>query len=331
MDDPDLDARTGLRWTPLVRADLPDLARLYEVTTAHDEDPERQSLPMLEEFVDSPRSRPAEDVRVGRSEDGTLVAVAWAGCHRSITEVRRVHLGGAVHPAWRRRGIGGAVLAWQLAHARAWDEATREPGHGPLVARLYAPVGQGDVRDLATRHGLEVARYFTEMTRPLTDLPAPRGVPGVRLVDLDLARSAEIHRVLDTAFADHWGHADRTDDVWADQIGSSVVRPAWSVMALDEGTGAIVGVALSCAYEQDWAAEGRSQGYTDELGVLRSHRGRGVATALLVDSMHRFAAAGLDSAGLGVDTANPSGALGLYRSLGYTDEAATCVHEWSRP
>ena len=197
--------------------------------------------------------------------------------------------------------------------------------------RLYAPTDQRDVRDLAERHGLGVERWFFEMSRPLDDVPGAPAVPGVRIVGWDPARSREVHRVVDDAFADHWGHVARTDEMWDEGVGSHDFRPDWSVLALDEGTGAVVGAALSCAYEQDWRATGVTEGYTDELGVARSHRGRGVASALLEESMRRYAAAGMQAAALGVDAANPSGALRLYEGLGYRQTAGTCVHQLEVP
>jgi mycothiol synthase len=106
-------------------------------------------------------------------------------------------------------------------------------------------------------------------------------------------------------------------------------RPEWSVLALDHSTGSVVGAALNCAYEQDWQAQGYSQGYTDELAVAATHRGHGVASALLRESMSRFAASGMDTAGLGVDAANPSGALRLYAGLGYEQTASTCVYQFT--
>jgi mycothiol synthase len=337
LDEPqcraELDALPGLVWRPIGRDDLPAVAALYAECEAHDANPERQSLADLEEYWDSPRSRPDEDTLLARDTDGDAVAVAWSGCSRTVTERRGVHLGGAVCPARRGEGIGGAVLRWQLAHAFAWDAATREDGYGPLVLRLYAPTGQDDVRDLATRHGLKLERYFFEMSRPLDDVTAdapPPVVPGVRLVDWDPTRGPEVHRMVDLAFHDHWGHADRTEEMWEEHVGSHAFRAAWSVLALDEETGDVVGSAVNCAWEQDWTAQGYTEGYTDELAVARTHRGRGIASALLTESMRRFAAAGLDAAGLGVDADNPSGALRLYEGLGYRQTAATCVHQLTR-
>ncbi|MFB9313997.1 GNAT family N-acetyltransferase [Nocardioides plantarum] len=342
LDDPhaerqcrdDLDALPGLTWRPLGRDDLPEVAALYAECETYDANPERQSLADLEEYWDSPRSRPDEDTLLGRDEAGAAVAVAWSGCNRAVTERRGVHLGGAVRPDRRGQGIGRAVLRWQLAHGLAWDAASREDDYGPLVLRLYAPTGQDDVRDLATRHGLVVERFFFELSRRLDDIdPGTSGpvVPGVRLVGWDPTRGPELHRFVDLAFRDHWGHVDRTEEMWAEHVGSHAFRADWSVLALDEETGAVVGSAINCAWEQDWAVQGYTEGYTDELAVAASHRGRRIGSALLAESMRRFAAAGLDAAGLGVDADNASGALHLYEALGYRPTAATCVHELTRP
>lgn len=324
-----LDALPGLAWRPLGRGDLEAAAAVFAASEAHDANPDRQSLTGLQEFWDADRSRPEDDVLLARDEAGEGVAVAWAGCNRAITERRGARLNGAVRPDRRGEGIGRAVLTWGLAHVLAWDAASREDGFGPLVVRLWAPTAQDDVRDLATRFGLEVERFFVEMTRPLTDADRAEVVvpDGIRLTGWDDARSSEVHRVVDTAFRDHWGHVDSTPEMWTESITSAVFRPQWTVLAVDTATDAVVGVALNTAYEQDWAAEGRREGYTDDLAVLRSHRGRGIASALLRESMRRFAIDGLDAAGLGVDVANPSGALGLYEGLGYAATAGTCVHE----
>lgn len=322
-----LDAIAGLTWRPIGRDDLPAVATLYAAAAAHDDNPERMSLETLQDYWDAARSRPEVDTLVARDEAGRAAAVAWSGCNRAVTERRGVHLGGVVRPDRRGEGVGRAVLRWELDHAHAWDHATREEGFGPLVLRLYAPVGQDDVRDLAQRHGLELERYFFEMSRPLEPLPALTPIEGISLVDWDPARSSEVHRVLDLAFGDHWGHVDRTEEMWGETLTSHAFRPAWTVLAIDEATEIVVGAAISCAYEQDWEVEGVREGYTDEVGVLRSHRGRGIASALLVESMRRFAGAGLDTAGLGVDAANPSGALRLYEGLGYAQRASTCVHQ----
>lgn len=327
----DLAAHPAIDWRPFGRDDLPAIADFYAECEAHDRNPERQSLGGLQEFWDSPRSRPEEDTLVGYDLNDRVVATAWAGCNRVITEQRGVYLGGAVRPDRRGEGIGRSVLRWEVAHALEWDQATRQDGYGPLAMRLYAPSDQADVRDLAQRHGLAVERYFFEMSRRLGDSPQVPDLDGVVIVDWDPSRSRETHQVVDRAFHGHWGHADRTDEMWDEVTGSEGFRAEWSLLAIESGTGTVVGAALNCAHEQDWRATGIREGYTDQLAVAQSHRGRGIARALLLESMRRFAISGMQAATLGVDAANPSGALRLYESLGYEQTSSTCAYGLGRP
>lgn len=316
----------GFTWTPFDRDDLPEIADFYATVESFDRNPERSSLADLQDFWDSPRSVPEEDTLVARDESGRVVATAWSGCNRSVTDVREVFLGGAVHPSLRGRGIGRLVLDWEMAHGRAWHQTTRQDGFGPLRMRLLAPVDQDDIRDLATRAGLAVARYYFEMERSLTDIPNRSCPAGILITPWDPDLSDETRQVRNQAFRDHWGHTDASPQMWADRLAATAFRPEWSLLARDADTLAVVGVAMNCAYEQDWSDDHR-EGYTDELGVLRNYRGRGVAKALLIESMHRFQEARMDAATLGVDTQNPSGAVGLYQGLGYRRTASTCIHE----
>ena len=327
----DLAAHPAINWRPFGRDDLPAIAEFYAECEAYDHNPERQSLGGLMEFWDSSRSRPEADTLVGYDPNDRVVATAWAGCNRVLTERRGVYLGGAVRPDRRGEGIGRSVLRWEIAHAIEWDQATHQDGYGPLAMRLHAPCEQADVRDLAERHGLAVERYFFEMSRRLNDSPLVPDLDDVVIVDWDAARSREAHHVVDRAFHDHWGHTDRTDEMWDEVTGSEAFRPEWSLLAIESMTGAVVGAALNCAYEQDWRATGITEGYTDQLAVTQSHRGRGIASALLLESMRRFAISGMEAAALGVDAANSSGALRLYEGLGYEQTSGTCAYGLLRP
>lgn len=103
------------------------------------------------------------------------------------------------------------------------------------------------------------------------------------------------------------------------------------MLAIDDSTDQVIGAAMNYAWEQDWEPQGYTEGYTDQLGVLASHRGRGIAAGLLLESIRRFSESGMDAAGLGVDSANASGALRLYEKLGYQRTASTCAHQFTRP
>src|SRR3712207_5563485 len=155
------------------------------------------------------------------------------------------------------------------------------------------------------------------MARPLTGLPEAPAVPGVALVPLAWARDDGVRRAHTAAFTDHHGSAERDATTWrAWFTGTRAFRPDLSVLALVDG--AVTGYVLTYVYEADTRATGLQQAHLGQLGVLRSARGRGVASAAIVAALRAAAAAGCDTAGLQVDTGNPTGAFGLYQRLGFT-------------
>lgn len=79
----------------------------------------------------------------------------------------------------------------------------------------------------------------------------------------------------------------------------------------------LVGISLNDHYPDDEEVTGRRDGWIQSIGVLRSWRGRGVASALIAASLRAFADAGFTHAMLGVDTDSPSAAPRLYRRLGF--------------
>lgn len=93
----------------------------------------------------------------------------------------------------------------------------------------------------------------------------------------------------------------------------------------------VVGYALNGQYPDDEALLGRRDGWINSLGVVRPWRHRGIASALVVTSLHSFAAAELTHAALGVDSDNPTGAAGLYRKLGFTPMLRAVTHQLEVP
>jgi mycothiol synthase len=317
----------GLFWQPLRRCDVEELSRLLTAIEHLDEPSERHSIDELYEQVDEADTDSELDGIIGRDGGGTMVAYGWN--HPMISDVspRRVHLTGGVHPGWRRHGIGHALLAWQLVRAREWHAATAREGHGPLKVICAVDTKLSDVRRLYADAGLEPVRWFADMVLSFAgavpDFPPPAGI---RLVPLSRKLFEAVRRVHNEAFADHWGSQPIDATRWAEQLGRAASRVSWSWVALEETTSEVVGYATNSAYQQDWESQGFSEGWTDRLGVRPGWRGRGIAKALLAASMRSFADAGLDAAGLGVDTDSPSGAFGLYESMGYRATATTVMY-----
>ena len=94
-------------------------------------------------------------------------------------------------------------------------------------------------------------------------------------------------------------------------------------MALVDG--AVAGYSLIYEHDADTQATGVREAYLGQLGVLPEFRGRGLGSALIVESLRAAAAAGMDRSGLTVDTNNTTGALQLYERLGFAVDARETV------
>lgn len=80
--------------------------------------------------------------------------------------------------------------------------------------------------------------------------------------------------------------------------------------------------------EESNRLQGRKYGWIETLGTRRGFRGIGIGRALLLAGMLRLRAEGLDTALLGVDATNPTGATNLYRSVGF--ETVLTYHSYGK-
>lgn len=326
-DDPE-----GLRWSPVGRDDLEDLSVLLTAIELLDEPSERHSLSELGESFSATAADAARRSVVGRDAGGTAVAYGWNQPTESDIDPRRVYLTGGVHPGWRSRGIGRALFAWQQRNARAWYRGSHTPEMGPLRMITYLDEKLTAQRRLYERAGLEAVRWYADMVLSFENgVPAHAAPPGIRIVPFSHKHSDAVRQAHNEAFADHWGSQSVDRIRWDEQLNRTASRPQWSWVALDAATSEVAGYAMSSVYEQDWVAQGFSDGWTDRLGVRRAWRGRGVAKALLTASMHAFSEAGLSAAGLGVDSDNPSGAFHLYEGLGYVATDTMVMYARTEP
>jgi ribosomal protein S18 acetylase RimI-like enzyme len=169
--------------------------------------------------------------------------------------------------------------------------------------------------------GFHIARYFLQLTRDLrAEYAEPAELPGFTIVPFSIELSESVRAAKNNAFRDHWGSQSTNKEAWDSGIALPTFRGDLSRVALAED-GTVAGFALASTNEEDWAAAGYSSTYIDLVGVAREFRGRGLAPALLGGVIAASAAAELERAVLDVDSANPSGALGLYQALGFVEES----------
>lgn len=305
-------AHLELTWRPLQLADAPALHALLQAIEEADAAPQRESYDEVVDLFKGAWKDPHRDSLVGLDADGVPRAYGIVEVRPGDTATVRAFLRGGVHPRWRGRGLGRAVVTWLEGRGR---QKLVEAGKD-LPARLavYVDEAARDQRRLWAAAGFSPIRWYTDMRRDLA-APLPEAAPpaGVRVVGWTPELDDAVRVAHNETFSDHWGSEPQTPETWEHD---SHFVPSWSFVALTEDD-EVAGYLVSGRYEQDWEPLGYTCGYTELLGVRRAWRGTGLASALLRRAMEAYRADGMEYASLGVDTANPSGAHGLYERLGY--------------
>ena len=311
-DDPIL---PGATWRSLTPSDAAALEAAVEAARAADGGEEiRTQDDLVRELVD-PRSPAATNTLALALPDGSLAG--WALVHERVHArlARRVFLDGSTSPAVRGRGIGTRLLGWAIA--RGEETLAAQPADLPRFLEAFRDVTAASAVELHLAHGFVAVRHYMDMRRDLAQaLPAEPAMPGVRIAAYDAALAEAVRTAHNEAFADHWSSEPVRPEDWEhDFVGEPHFRADLSFVALagDE----VAGYAINYCTEADWAASDVRDAWIGQLGVRRPWRGRGLATALLVRSMASFRAAGMEAASLGVDTENPTGAVGLYERVGF--------------
>jgi mycothiol synthase len=315
----------GLTARPMRPDDVPAVAAMLAVAEAVDDTGVHESAEDLTEFWVNELVDLERDTRLVTTADGEVVGYATAIAPPTFRDAFGVHLEGRVRPDRRGRGIGRALLAWQLERGTQ-VHAQRHP-EVPARLTVTAYTSMPDLAALLRRAGMVEARWFFHMSRPLTDLPEPRPVDGVQLVPFSWDRDDEVRRAHNAAFTEHYGSSERDVASWQVMFtGQRSFRPDLSVLAVEDG--AVIGYVLAYVHEAHTAVLGERETYFGQIGVLPRARGRGLATAAIVQALRVAAESDCQIAGLQVDSGNVTGALGLYESLGF-GTARTEV-SWSR-
>lgn len=311
---------TALRWAPPKREHDDEWVGLLAALEAVDERGETYTLEDLEDEWASVWAHPATDATF--VWDGSdLVAFVWLKAMPGERAAHRISCWGGVHPSHRRRGIGAALFDWMLERATAIGAGFAAAL--PVSVQVDAAERQADVVSLATRAGFAPVRHFLEVARPaaerVPELPVPDGLRLVPWTD-ELDEEARLAHV--ESFADHWGSEPRTREEWTQwYTGHRSFRPDLSLLAIDEATDDVASLVLCAAYPQDWDVVPR-EAWINTVGTRRAWRGKGAARWLLAEALRRVAEAddAFERSILGVDEENPTGALRLYRALGFAED-----------
>ncbi|MEL5953533.1 N-acetyltransferase [Streptomyces sp. CLV115] len=322
-------AGDGLTWRPVTAADIGLILDLQRAAGKIDHPRSLVMRDELEEEFGSEVFDPERDAVIALDAAGRAVAYGSAVAPASQETIVWVELDGTVVPDRRREGIGRALLAWQeargLQHLAACDAVL--PGWLASSAQDHATAA---IR-LLEEQGYERARWWLELERDLAaPVAEPVSTPGVRLVPYGEEWSERARSAMNEAFRDHWGSQPVTAAEWASGDRLEAFRPDLSVLAVTsdpDGGERVVGFVFVDVAQDEWPLRGGPFGYITAVGVRREVRGQGLARTMLAQVLRALRAVGLGHAVLDVDAESPTGALGLYQSLGFTvtDRAVSLV------
>ena len=277
-----------------------DLKRAVQIARHGDSDV--TSAKVTEEWA-LPRLALGEDVWLVTTDRGEVVgyALVWMedppGVFVSELDV---------HPGHRGHGLSEFML--ELCETRAAFMAERASPGAPANLGVWTHEDDDARRALYVRHGFRHVRTFLRLEVDLAGAPAALWPPGVTVRHFRRHRDeTSVHAADEEAFRDHWRPESMDLGEW---LAFRFERPDldlglwWVAWDGEEVAGSLL------------AFESPLGGYLDSLSVRRPWRGRGLGRALLREAFAELHRRGLPRAYLGVDSENPTGAMGLYESVG---------------
>ncbi len=248
--------------------------------------------------------------------DGQVAGYARVSWRDGLDGIRLYEQHSFLLPEWRGHGIEGEML--RFCEQRLQEIAARHSPEQPRSLQAFVFSGETIRREMLESAGYTPARYFYEMLRPdLDNIPEAPLPPGLEVRPPRSEHYRPIWQALEEAFADHWGNVSRSEEDYQTWLGMEQFQPELWKIAWDIATNQVVGAVLTCIFEEENARHHRRQGWLEDIGVRRPWRRRGLARALIAESLRDLKARGMTEAALGVDTENTTGALRVYEAIGF--------------
>lgn len=289
--------------------DIPAMVELSNFSQEADGLDGRVSVAEMENEFRSPIYTPEEDYLVIYNPEGNLIAY---GCAEKSDIPYRAWGQAVVHPDYRGQGIGTQLLRTTDANFLKRVEDIIDP-ETPIFVQRWTVEAKKDAIAVIEKEGYKEVRTFFRMLIDLNTPLAPVTMPeGFEIRPFNPETDTyQVYQAQQEAFRDHWGHIeDQPFEDWKLRLTEPEFDASMWYIAYEGDE--IAGVSL-CGV---WGEDIPDLAWVGSLGVRRAYRKRGLASALLRHSFYQFQQRGFKKAGLGVDAASPTGAVGLYERAG---------------
>lgn len=227
------------------------------------------------------------------------------------------HPFGMLLPSYWGHGIASLML--QFAEERCSEIAAELHSDKAKCFRILKKKKAVETIQFLMDKGYQIERYFFSMRRPIDlpigDHPLPKGLE-IRPVKPDEYRT--IWNGDQEAFRNHWGFSEHTETMFEAWQKDRLFQPQyWKVAWEGEQVCGMVGNYHDPEENKTYK---RKRGYTEDIWVRSPWRNKGLAKALIAESIRMFREMGMEETYLSVDADNQTGALRLYQSMGYEVE-----------
>jgi GNAT superfamily N-acetyltransferase len=223
-------------------------------------------------------------------------------------------------PEWYRKGIRTAMLRHNEQRLREIAEA--HPADIPCAFQSKAADSEKDWTSVLTKEGYSPFRYSYKMVRPsledIPDFPLPEGI---EVLPVKPEHYQAIIDAWNEAIKDMRSQIPISNEFFQVFQKLPIFDPSIWQIAWHEN--AVVGTVMNYVDEKENTEYKRKRGYVEGISVQRPFRGRGIAKALIARSFKILRNRGMMEAALGVDAENPSGAVSLYKKMGFQIQKRT--------
>jgi mycothiol synthase len=238
--------------------DLPGLLALYTIIEDHDQAGNRMDEATLKQQLASPGHDPGQDRWVAcQPESGRIIgySLAWLLGEMAM-------LNAAVHPEWRRRGLGSSLLEIAAGRARS---------SGAKAAMLYTNKRQVPAIKFLTRHGYAAVGQYTEMRASLAGtIPQPQWPDGFCVHSYcEIQNIDQLTEAMNRAYEGLPGHNQASVEqmpTWLGEFNQD------GLFLLFDAQGELAGISRVEPSVERTQANGLPTGYIDAPGLYPPYR-----------------------------------------------------------